>query len=103
MLSHQDGSPTGGPWRGDLFHRNPARRNGLVLQQADECVQMRGEEILAPKVTTMRCLTLPPSRNDSTRRRYSCRPLAALTGGRNKVHSKTLQVNDQKHLYSSDK
>lgn len=38
---------------------------------------------LRPRWATILCFTLSPSRKDSTRRRYSCRPLGALTERRN--------------------
>src|ERR1035441_3711003 len=56
---------------------------------------MRGEKILAPpRWATIRCLTLSPTRKDSTSRRYSCWPLAVLTERRNKRHYMTLHIHE---------
>ena len=50
MPGNQDGSPRGGAGSGDLIYGNPARGGGIVLEQANESVQVRSEEILAPEM-----------------------------------------------------
>ena len=50
MSGDQDGSPRGGAGSGEVIQGNPARRGGLVLEQADEGVQVRSEEILASEM-----------------------------------------------------
>src|SRR5882672_942810 len=50
VARHQNGTPSRGARRGDILDRHPARSLGFVLQQANQCVQVGSQLIVASEM-----------------------------------------------------